>query len=117
MDLLALGSIITLKKDNENTKLMVVTRGAITNVNGEEGFFDYAAVIYPVGIVDNQLYFFNNEDIGKIIFKGFSDEDDKELTSKLLSRMENGQVMRHSVNDVEHQEDLSILLDKKERQE
>ncbi|USS90290.1 DUF4176 domain-containing protein [Fructilactobacillus carniphilus] len=74
--LLPLGSIVILKEGLQ--KLMIVGRGAVygDSETGEEKFADYMAVIYPSGIDPETTIFFNQSDIDKVIFKGFSDEEE-----------------------------------------
>ena len=44
--------------------------------------FDYSACIFPIGNVDNQVYFFNTEDIDIVWFKGYVDEREEVMQSK-----------------------------------
>lgn len=73
--LLPLGTIVYLKEGN--TKIMVVGRGA--SFSDEEGqkYSDYIGVIYPNGINPEDALFFNHDDIDKVIFKGYSDEEEE----------------------------------------
>ncbi|EGO8095111.1 DUF4176 domain-containing protein [Enterococcus faecium] len=72
--LLPLGTIVYLKEGT--AKLMIVGRGA--SFEDEEGqkFTDYIGVIYPNGIDPQDALFFNHEDIDKIVFVGYSDEEE-----------------------------------------
>lgn len=57
-------------------KLMILNRGTI--IEGEKGqvMYDYSACTYPVGLVPEKTYYFNEENVDKVIFSGFHDEDE-----------------------------------------
>lgn len=38
--------------------------------------FDYGAALYPEGLMDERLIFFNHNDIYMIVAEGYSDSDD-----------------------------------------
>jgi hypothetical protein len=69
--LLPQGSIVILK--GAVKKIMIITRGNIV----KDKYFDYGAVLYPEGMIDENVAYFNQEDIMKIVFEGHSDEEDK----------------------------------------
>lgn len=73
--LLPLGTIVYLKEGT--AKLMIVGRGA--SFEDEEGrkFSDYVGVIYPNGIDPQDALFFNHEDIDKVVFRGYSDDEEE----------------------------------------
>ena len=75
--LLPLGSIVLLKEGMQ--KIMVVARGTVyvDELTGEDIFADYMAVLYPAGLNPETTIFFNHEDIDKILFTGFSDNDEE----------------------------------------
>lgn len=58
---------------------MVVARGTVyvDELTGEDIFADYMAVLYPAGLNPETTIFFNHEDIDKILFTGFSDNDEE----------------------------------------
>lgn len=56
---------------------MIINRAPLYNQNGEIGYFDYSACIYPAGKVEEQVYFFNHENIEKVYFKGYIDEQEE----------------------------------------
>ena len=52
--------------------------------NGEE--YDYLGVLYPEGHIGDQFqYLFNHEDIDKIIFRGYEDEERDSFIKKLTA--------------------------------
>lgn len=74
--LLPLGSIVKLKKGEQ--KLMIICRLPLFNNRGSIGYFDYSACLYPYGQTDQNMFFFNEEDIDEIFFTGFKNEEEEE---------------------------------------
>ena len=52
-----IGSIVYLKEGFQ--KLMIINRGLIVEIEGQKYLFDYSACKYPVGVVEDQIYYFN----------------------------------------------------------
>ncbi|NQM14395.1 DUF4176 domain-containing protein [Streptococcus suis] len=48
--ILPIGSVVTIK--DGNLPLLIISRAALFENNGELGYFDYSAVIYPEGMTD-----------------------------------------------------------------
>ena len=72
-NILPLGSVITLKKGRK--KLMII--GRIQEERSSGILYDYAAVLYPEGILDaSELYMFQGEDIDRIYHVGLQEEED-----------------------------------------
>ena len=79
-DILPLGTIVVLK--NGKRKIMITGRYQIKADTNE--LFDYLGCLYPEGIINADMNFlFNNEDINKIVHKGYSDEEDENFKSEL----------------------------------
>lgn len=76
MTYLPIGSIVQL--ENGTAKLMITTRFALYNDNGNIGYFDYAGCLYPSGLTDNQGFFFNHENIKQVWFEGYIDDSERE---------------------------------------
>lgn len=75
-ELLSLGSIVVLKGGFK--KLMIIGRMQLQGE--EEKLWDYLGVLYPEGYLgDSYKFLFNNEDVDKIIFEGYSDLEDEAL--------------------------------------
>lgn len=77
-EFLPLGSIVILKGSVK--KLLIVSRGSIV----EGAFFDYGAFLYPEGMIDTNIAYFNHEDILKVVHEGYSD-DDNDLVLEILN--------------------------------
>ncbi|MCL2113908.1 MAG: DUF4176 domain-containing protein [Streptococcaceae bacterium] len=74
---LPLGSIVILK--GALKKLMIVNRANV--VDGK--YFDYGAILYPEGMIDANLAYFNHEDILKVVFEAYTDDDDALMVEQL----------------------------------
>ncbi|KXT63258.1 DUF4176 domain-containing protein [Lactococcus sp. DD01] len=72
--ILPIGTIIYLKEGTQ--KVMILNRGSVIEDNGEQVLFDYSGAIYPVGLNPEQVLYFNKEDIDKVIFEGYSDDEE-----------------------------------------
>ena len=70
--LLPIGSIVYLKEGSQ--KLMVLNRGPQIKQNGSILRFDYSGCMYPIGLVADQIFYFNAENINEIFFLGFYDK-------------------------------------------
>lgn len=72
--MLPIGSIVYLKDGSR--KIMILNRGAFLEKDGEKTIFDYSGCIYPVGLDAEQILYFNDENVDKVIFEGFKDEEE-----------------------------------------
>lgn len=86
-ELLPLGSIVTI--EGTERKLMIVGRalGVKTDDGGEE-LYDYAAVVYPFGIIGDALLYMNHDAVRAVVFKGFEDEEDVEMRTSISEVLE-----------------------------
>lgn len=75
-ELLPLGSIVYLQEGTQ--KLVIVGRGVIFDDSdtGKQAFADYMGVLYPQGLQTDSTIFFHHENIDKIIFEGYRDEEE-----------------------------------------
>ena len=84
-----IGSIIYLKEGSQ--KLMIINRGPIVEMDNQRYIFDYSACKYPIGVVEDEIYYFNEENIDKVIFEGYADEDETrfhELYEDMLKNLD-----------------------------
>ena len=75
IEYLPLGSVVILNGGVQ--KVIICARGMVAANMVPPMFFDYGGSLYPQGIIGDQIMYFNHEDIKKIIFTGYTDEDDK----------------------------------------
>ncbi len=81
---LPLGSVITLK--NGSKRLMIV--GRLQNQIGSNDIYDYAAVLWPEGLVDSKhFYLFNHEDLDKLYYIGLQDMEEFQFRPVLESKL------------------------------
>ena len=59
-----IGSIIYLKEGSQ--KLMIINRGPIVEMDNQRYIFDYSACKYPIGVVEDEIYYFNDQNIEKL---------------------------------------------------
>lgn len=84
--MLPIGTLVLLKERTRQKMLMIVSHYPLTQEDSEVGYYDYGACLYPEGLVESGVneYFFNGEDIDKIVSKGFVNNEEKEYEEKLL---------------------------------
>ncbi|MFD1361463.1 DUF4176 domain-containing protein [Lentibacillus salinarum] len=97
MAILPIGSVVRLK--NGDIKLMILNRAPLYNQKGVIGYFDYSACIYPTGKVEEQVYFFNSENIGEVYFKGYVDEQEELFQKQYEEKMKDIQYPKFTVED------------------
>ena len=86
---LPLGSIVYLKEGT--VKMLIIGRSNLISKQENETpiLFDYSAVMYPLGFIGvEKLFFFNNEDIDKVEFEGFSDSENEQFVKNMITYQE-----------------------------
>ncbi len=76
--MLPIGSIVYLKEGT--SKLMILNRGPILPPEEPEGkgtTYDYSGCFYPQGLDPTNVFYFNEENIDKVVFDGFKDEEEE----------------------------------------
>ena len=62
--------------------------GRIIASEKNDKIYDYSGCIYPLGITDNEgFYFFNRDDIERVYFIGFQDEEELAFREDILSQL------------------------------
>lgn len=82
MKYLPLGSIVVLHGGVQ--KLMIVGRGLNVKKDDETYFFDYGAVMFPQGLVGDELVYFDHIGIAKVVSYGYMDEDSAIIDAQLV---------------------------------
>lgn len=95
---LPLGSIVVVSGGVR--KYVIVARGLQVKVNGEDKFFDYGACMYPEGMVGDRLMYFQHSNIHKVVFQGFSDEDNEIMVENIQEAAEHMDVKRADVRQL-----------------
>lgn len=100
IDYYALGSIVLLEGGIQ--KILITSRGLVVKNGDKEVFFDYAGVMYPEGLTSERIVYFNHDSIAKVIFEGYSDDDDKVIVNNINNFLEkNPNLEKGNVNDWE----------------
>ena len=76
-NLLPIGTVVLLH--NGTIDVMIIGRFPLYNQEGTIGYFDYVACLYPTGAANEELLYFNQENIEKVIFEGYHSEKEDEL--------------------------------------
>ena len=78
---LPLGTVVLLK--NGTKRLSIIGYAGISNETGDK-MFDYIGCLYPEGMINsNKNLLFDHSQIEKVIFEGYSDDEDKVFKEKL----------------------------------
>ena len=79
---LPIGSVVLLK--NGRKKIMIYGRKQMHVETGEE--WDYLACLYPEGNINEEfMYLFNHDQIDKVYYLGYEDEEEKRFVEEKLS--------------------------------
>ena len=79
---LPIGSVVLLK--NGRKKIMIYGRKQMHVETGEE--CDYLACLYPEGNINEEfMYLFNHDQIDKVYYLGYEDEEEKRFVEENLS--------------------------------
>lgn len=100
VDFLPLGTVLYVKGGFE--KVMIISRGLLVKVGDKECYFDYGACRYPQGMVQDQVLYFNREDIAKIVFKGYEDDDSKALNEGINHWLEKLDIKREDTMSIKN---------------
>lgn len=90
---LPLGSIVILK--GAMKKLMIVNRASVVN----NKYFDYGAILYPEGMIDENVAYFNGKDIVKVVSEAYTDDDDALMVEQLCQAKE--EYLASSMQEIE----------------
>ena len=79
--ILPLGSVIITREGH--VPLMIVSRGSLYEEEDKIGYFDYCALVYPMGLIDDhEFVFFNKEDIESVLFIGYITKEEEDFAKK-----------------------------------
>lgn len=71
-NLLPIGSVVLLKGGEK--RLMVT--GRLASI-GNSSLYEYTGCLYPEGLTkSDEIYFFNNDNVDRVYFIGFQDEEE-----------------------------------------
>lgn len=101
IEYLPLGSVVVVRGNVKKT--MIIARGMITKINGEMKFFDYGGVLYPEGLLGEEIVYFNHKDIVEIYHKGFADDDERLMVDNINDWIERSKLTRGEPYDINMQ--------------
>ncbi|QTE67092.1 DUF4176 domain-containing protein [Clostridiales bacterium] len=83
---LPLGSVVLLNGGSQ--KLIIIGRALSVTRGGKEFYFDYGGVLHPQGLINNEMAYFNHDDIHTVYFTGYNDEGTRDLTEVINDYVE-----------------------------
>lgn len=84
-EFLPLGSVVIVKGSVK--KLVIIARAMLADIKGERKYFDYGACTYPEGVIGENMFYFQAEDITEVIAKGYADEDDRRMVENIQEQL------------------------------
>lgn len=72
--MLPIGTVLYL--DGGTKKMMIMNRAPIVRILGKRRYYDYSACVYPLGLDESKIFYFNEENIDRVIFEGLKDENE-----------------------------------------
>ncbi|MGV3029846.1 DUF4176 domain-containing protein [Streptococcus suis] len=75
--LLPMGTVVYL--NGGKLEVMIVSRQPILNLDGNDVYFDYAGISQILGLDPEQIVYFNQENIKKVIFEGYESDNEERL--------------------------------------
>ncbi|HEM6183770.1 TPA: DUF4176 domain-containing protein [Streptococcus suis] len=85
--LLPMGTVVYL--NGGKLEVMIVSRQPILKLDGHEVYFDYAGISQILGLDPEQIVYFNQENIKKVIFKGYESDNEERLQEAFAEWREN----------------------------
>lgn len=80
---LPIGSVCLLKGGQ---RYIVVVGYLGVSAQDRNTVYDYMGAVYPIGIISSEISFmFNHDQIDKVIYRGFENDESKEFNTKLNS--------------------------------
>ena len=99
---LPIGSVVLLKG---GTKRVMITGFCSIDNNNTEKVYDYTGCLYPEGILNsNELRLFDNDQIDKVFYKGYEDEEQQDflkILNEVMSEYNGGVTEEKSTEDEE----------------
>lgn len=87
--ILAIGSVVKVNMKNLEKPIMIIGRFMKSSKEPESKMYDYLGVVYPYGFVGNDnLILFDEEGIEQILYEGYINQDELDLSDNLLNELE-----------------------------
>ena len=78
--MLPIGSVVILKKA---VKKIMITGYFQIDFNRKEKVYDYCGCLFPEGMIDKHAFLFDHDDIDKILYAGYYNDESKSFINKL----------------------------------
>ena len=72
--LLPIGSIVYLEAGSTPLAIIATTQFIQRNDGEKLTYFDYAGAIYPQGVNEEEIFYFNHENVAETLFMGYESE-------------------------------------------
>ncbi len=86
VEYLPLGSVVIVR--GAVRKTVIIARGLAAEIAGQTKVFDYGGCVYPEGLLGDQIAYFNHADIAKVVFEGYSDDDNVMMVENINAWLE-----------------------------
>lgn len=104
---LPVGSIVLL---SGGTKRLMITGYCMQTEERPGVIYDYSGCLYPEGVIRSDVTsVFNHDQIEKIDFVGFIDDEGKAFTNELSQKLEDVQEHNKFINDDDEEEEEDLL--------
>lgn len=81
---------------------MIIARASIVAEDGEQVYYVYGSVLIPQGMLHPEaVYFFNRENIEKIIFEGYKNKDEEQFSESYDEMISRAKIHKGNVNNKE----------------
>ena len=85
---LPVGTVVMLKGGKK--RIMITGFCIENNVDNKKTLYDYCGCLYPEGFISlEENLLFNHDQIEKVYFKGYVDEEEKEFKKNLNKMLDN----------------------------
>lgn len=95
-DILPLGTVVQLQ--GETKKLMIVQRAMMAKTANGEFYFDYGACFYPEGILGEEIFYFDHENIDNIVEKGVVTDEEELAKNSIFKAYQQNKDKRRNAN-------------------
>lgn len=90
MNYLPIGTVLLLKG---GTKKVMITGFCVIANDNKHKLYDYSGCLYPEGVVNsNEVCLFNAEQIQKVYFKGYENEEESNFKNELTKALQEIQI-------------------------
>lgn len=83
--ILPIGTVVYFE-DMDKT-FMIIGRAMQTEQKGELKLFDYCGCMFPEGLINSKLIYFNQDDIDDIVFRGLINSDEVAVSKYIIDNI------------------------------